>query len=96
MFVLNAVAGMDQLSVIKPAMARVLPMVEFNEGYRYADYIPGKDRVAEYGIAALVAGAAAKAGLFKWLLAVLIASKKMVVIGLVAFGVFMKSLLSRK
>src|SRR3989449_2653188 len=33
---------------------------------RYADFIPGTDKVAEYGIAALIAGGlAAKAGLFK-------------------------------
>ena len=76
-------------------MARVLPMIEFNEGYRYADYIPGKDKVAEYGVAALVAGsaaAAAKAGLFKGLLATLVASKKIVFIGLIALGGLIVSL----
>src|SRR2546426_2131137 len=35
-----------------------------NEGHRYADFVPGTDKVAEYGIAALIAGGvAAKAGL---------------------------------
>jgi len=93
--VLNAVASMDQLSLIKSAMTKVLPIVEFNEGQRYTDYIPGKDKVAGYGIAALVAGsavAAAKTGLFKGLLAILLASKKVVVIGLIALGGFIGNL----
>jgi uncharacterized membrane-anchored protein len=98
--VLNAVAGIEQLPAIRSALTRVLPMVEFNEGYRYTDYIPGKDKVAEYGVAALVAGsaaaAAAKAGLFKGLVAVFLASKKAVIIGLVALGVLIKSLFRRK
>ena len=54
--VLTAVAAMDRLSAVKSALTKVLARVEFNEGHRYADYVPGKDQVTEYGIAALVAG----------------------------------------
>jgi len=93
--VLNAVAAMDQLSLIKSAMTRVLPIFEFNEGHRYTDYIPGKDKIAGYGVAALVAGSAAvaaKAGLFKGLLAILLASKKVVVISLIALGGLIRKL----
>jgi uncharacterized membrane-anchored protein len=93
--VLNAVAAMDQLSLIKSAMQKVLPIIEFNEGHRYTDYIPGKDKVAGYGVAALVGGSAAvaaKAGLFKGLLAILLASKKVVLIGLIALGGLIVSL----
>ncbi len=32
----------------------------YNPGRRYEDFVPGTDHVAEYGIAALVAGVAAK------------------------------------
>lgn len=77
---LNAVAGMDQLAVIRKEMREVLPVVEFNSGHRYAEYQPGTDKAATYGVAGLVAGAvAAKAGLFKGLIAILLAAKKLVV-----------------
>lgn len=83
--VLNAVAGMDQLAVIKAQTPDVLGAVEFNEGHRYADYLPGKDKAATYGIAGLILGAtAAKAGLFKGLIAGLIALKKVIIAGIAA------------
>src|SRR6266704_811463 len=64
--VLNAVSSMDQLEPVRRDMAKVIGFVEFSGGHRYADFIPGTDKVAEYGIAALIAGGlAAKAGLFK-------------------------------
>jgi uncharacterized membrane-anchored protein len=84
--VLNAVSSAGQLETIKSDMERLLPLVEFNEGHRYADYVPGKDKVAEYGLAALVAGGAAlavKGGLLKWLIGGLIAFKKVIVVGAV-------------
>jgi uncharacterized membrane-anchored protein len=80
-------------------MTKVLPIIEFNEGHRYTDYIPGKDKAAGYGVAALVAGSAAvaaKAGLFKWILAGLLASKKVVLISLVALGGLIKSFFSSR
>jgi uncharacterized membrane-anchored protein len=49
--------------------------------------------VAAYGIGALVAGKlAAKAGLFKGLIALLIASKKFLIIGVVALAAGVKAL----
>ena len=72
-------------------------MVDFNAGNRYADYKPGTDKVAAYGLAALVAGGiAAKAGLFKGLIVALIALKKFVIIGVIAAVALVKKLLSRK
>ena len=84
--VLNAVSGADQLDAIKGDMERLLPLVDFNDGHRYADYVPGKDKAAEYGLAALIAGGAAvalKGGLLKWLIGGLIAFKKVIVVGAV-------------
>ena len=67
-------------------------MVNFNDGNRYADFDPKVDKVAKYGIAALVAGGlvlAAKAGFFKILLVGLLAAKKFIIIGVLALvGVF--------
>lgn len=77
---LNAVADMSQLATIRKEMQVVLPVVEFNSGHRYAEYQPGTDKAAAYGVAGLVAGAvAAKAGLFKGLIALLLAAKKLIV-----------------
>ena len=95
--VLNAVASMDRLESVRRDMAKVIGVVEFNGGRRYGDFIPGTDKVAEYGIAALIAGGlAAKAGLFKVLLGALVALKKVVVLGLVAAAAFLRKLFRRK
>ncbi len=53
--------------------------------------------MAEYGIAALIAGGlAAKAGLFKVLIGALIALKKFIALGLVAAAAFLRRLFGRK
>lgn len=95
--VLNAVSSLEQLPEIRSGVQALLPAVEFNEGHRYADFIPGKDKVAEYGIAALVAGSiAAKTGLFKALLAGILAFKKLILVGLVAAGAFFRKMFGKK
>jgi uncharacterized membrane-anchored protein len=92
--VLNAVAGMSQLPSIRADMQQVLGFVEFQEGHRYADYIPGKDKAATYGLAGLVVGAvAAKAGFFKVLLAGILAAKKLILVALLGAGAFLKRFL---
>ena len=89
--VLNAVASMSQLEEIEQRMPEVISMVEFNPGNRYADFNSGTDKVAEYGIAALIlGGVAAKAGLFKAILVGLLAAKKFVVIGVLAVVAFVR------
>jgi len=95
--VLNAVASMDQLAPVKRDMAKVIGFVDFNGGHRYADFIPGTDKVAEYGIAALIAGSlAAKAGLFKVLLAGILALKKLIVVAVVGVSAYLRKLFRRK
>ena len=95
--VLNAVASMDQIDPVKHDMAQVIGAVEFNDGHRYADFVPGNDKVAEYGIAALVAGGiAAKAGLFKVLLGALVALKKLIIVVLAGAAAFLRKLFRRK
>jgi uncharacterized membrane-anchored protein len=90
---LNAIADMKDLPEIRPAMERVRHAAAFVPGRTYADYQPGVDPVAAYGLAALVAGGAlaGKAGLFKVLIAAIIAGKKFILIGAVAlFGILAK------
>lgn len=85
--VLNAVAGMSQINQIKGEMPQVVAASEFTAGNRYADFDVKTDKVAEYGLAALVAGGiAAKLGFFGKLFAVLLAAKKLILVGLAALG----------
>lgn len=95
--VLNAVAGMNQLPEVQAATPEILSFVDFQPGHRYADYSPDTDQLAAYGIGALIAGkAAAKVGLFKMLLGLLIAGKKFVILGLVAAAAGLKRLFGPK
>ena len=84
---------MDQLDEIRNATPEILGMVNYNQGHRYADFNPKTDKVAAYGLAALVVGGiAVKAGLFKLLIPVLLAAKKFLIIGVVAVAGFFKRL----
>ena len=83
--VLSAIAGMSQLAEIETATPMLLGAVDFQEGHRYTDFEPGTDKVATYGLAALVAGGVlAKTGFLKVLIAGLLAAKKFVIIGIIA------------
>ncbi|MDN5214208.1 DUF2167 domain-containing protein [Fulvivirgaceae bacterium BMA12] len=89
--VLNAVSTMDQLSEIHESMDDVMALVDFKEGNRYADFNPDIDKVAAYGVGALIAGkVAAKAGFFKVIGLFLLKGWKIIAIGLVAIGAFLK------
>jgi len=92
----NAVAGMHQLAMVKERMPQVLDMAEFDAGQRYADFNSSTDKIAAYGIGALVAGAiAAKAGLFAKLLVLLLAFKKVVIVGFLAVAAAVRKFFKR-
>lgn len=94
---MRAVSGMSQMGAIKPSMVDAIDAVEFNPGARYADFNPATDHVAEYGLAALVAGGiAAKSGLLTKLLALLIAGKKLVIGAVVVIGAGISKLFGKK
>jgi uncharacterized membrane-anchored protein len=95
--VLNAVAGMDQIAKVKTEMRNVTAFTDFAQGNRYADFNSGTDKVAEYGLAALVAGGiAAKLGFFGKLFALLLAFKKIILVALAAGGSWLYKLFGRK
>jgi len=95
--VLNAVAGMDQIGQIRNEMKAVTAFSDFTAGNRYADFNERTDKVAEYGIAALIAGgAAAKLGLFGKLFALLLAFKKVIIVGAGAAVMAIGKLFGRK
>lgn len=95
--VLNVIASMKELSLVQMAAPDILEMVNFNPGNAYADYKPGTDKLASYGLAALVAGGiAAKTGVFKWLLASLIAFKKVIPVAAIALFALVKRIFGGK
>ncbi len=94
--VLNAVSAMNQLPLVQDATPAALAMVQFNPGNRYADFVKG-DHVAAYGIGALIIGGiAAKAGLFKLLIPVLLAAKKLIIVAVAAVAAFFRKLFGGK
>jgi uncharacterized membrane-anchored protein len=96
--VLNAIAGISDLPAIEQAAPKILSSVDFNPGHRYADFSASSgDKVAEYGIAALIAGGvAAKAGLFKGLWLAILAGKKFIIVGIALVAGWFKKLFGRK
>lgn len=94
---LNAVAPMAELAQVSADMPDVVSMAEFDAGNRYTDYNSGTDKLAAYGIGALVAGGiAAKAGLFAKLGILLLKFSKLILVGLAAVGGFIAKLFGRK
>ena len=77
-------------------------MVDFEQGNTYADFDPKIDKIAEYGLATLVAGgalgAAAKLGLLglvgKYFIVVLLAVKKFLVVAVVAGAALFRKVMS--
>ena len=98
--VLNGVAAMSQLPEIEEATPKILAAIDFNQGHRYADFNPKSDKIAEYGLAALVAGtataAAVKLGFFKAVWVAILAAKKFIIIGVVAIAASVRKLFKRK
>jgi uncharacterized membrane-anchored protein len=82
---MNLVTGMKQIQAEKPIAHTLLASLQYNGGKGYGDFNSATDHIAEYGLAALVGGIAAKKlGLFALALAFLLKFAK--VIGLVALG----------
>lgn len=87
---LNAVAGMSDLAAVQTGMQQLLPMTEFDSGARYADHNAATDKIAAYGVAALIGGGlAAKTGLLTKLGLLLLGLKKLLIpigLAIAAFG----------
>lgn len=91
--VLNAIAAMDHLEAVRGETRNLLAAVDFSDGHRYSDYLPGKDKAAAYGVTGLIVGAsAAKAGFFKALWVGLLAFKKLIFVGIAALIAALKRL----
>ena len=94
---MNAVADVSDKDHVLAGMEQVLPMAEFDPGHRYADFKPGTDKLAEYGLAALIGGGiAAKTGLLAKFGLMLLALKKFVILIVAAIGAFLKKIFGKK
>ena len=92
----SVMSSVPHLNDIKEKAPSILGMVDFTDGNHYSDYKEG-DKIAEYGIAGLIAGGVLlKSGFFKVLLGALIAGTKFVIIGVIALGAWIAKLLGRR
>jgi uncharacterized membrane-anchored protein len=81
------------IEIDKSAAYRVVDAVDYNAGKKYSDFKPGTDRIAEYGLAALVAGVAAKKLGFLALAGVFVLKFiKIIGVGVVVAGAAIKKL----
>lgn len=86
-FSMNLVTSMNDLETQKPMAHTLLAGLGFNDGKRYTDFNSSTDKVAEYGLAALVAGVAAKKlGLLALIGAFIAKFAKIILISVAAFG----------
>lgn len=78
---LNLITSASDLPKYKPDAARLLSAIQYDDGKKYADFNSSTDKVAAYGLAALVAGVAVKKlGLFALALAFLAKFAKIAVV----------------
>lgn len=94
---LNLVTDLKDLPTHKADAQALLSALQFNEGKRYADFNSSTDKVAEYGLAALVLGVGAKKlGFFAVIFAFLAKFAKLALLGVVAFGGAVLNFFKRK
>ena len=99
----DLVADPEDMPIAVASFDSALTGFQYFSGQTYAEWKPG-DKVAEYGLAALVTGgaglAAVKLGLFskmwKWIVAMFLALKKAAIALVIAIGAFFKKLFRRK
>jgi len=84
---LNLVTGLKELPQHKGDAQDLLGALEFLDGKRYTDFNASTDKVAEYGLAALVLGVGAKKlGLLAVVFAFVAKFAKIIFIAVLAFG----------
>ena len=93
---LNLVTGDNRIAKDKEHAARLLAALSYNQSKRYQDFNSATDPVAEYGLAALIAGAAAKKlGLLALIGVFLAKAWKLIAIGAIAAVAILRRFFSR-
>lgn len=97
-FSMTLITDRAEVDSLKPSAQQLLEGLNYTEGNRYSDFNPSTDRVATYGIAALVGGglAAKKLGLFALIAAFFAKFFKVIVIAIIAAGAAIRSYLNKK
>ena len=97
---MNMVGSLEQLPMLKPHVSQLLANVEFVEGKRYTDFNSTTDKVAAVGLTALIAGAAVKSGLlaklWAFIIPLLVAGKKLLMLLVIALGGLAAKYLTKK
>jgi len=94
---LNLITSTSAVEGQKPMAKMLLGNVAFMDGKRYADFNPSTDKLAGYGLAALIGGVAAKKlGFFALIAAFFAKFFKLIIFGLIAGATAIKSFFTRK
>jgi len=96
-FSLNLLSGSERIASEKAVAHKLLAELSYNAGKRYEDFSASTDRIAEYGILALVGGVAAKKlGLFALAIAFVLKFAKAFILGAVVLGAGVMKFFRRK
>ncbi len=94
---MNLVTGMASIEAEKPVAHQLLAALEYNDGKRYTQFNSATDHIAEFGLAALIGGVAAKKlGLFALILAFLVKFAKVIGIAAIALLGIIAKVMGRK
>nr|WP_211443619.1 DUF2167 domain-containing protein [Collimonas humicola] len=94
---LTMVTGLSSLATDKPIANNLLAAIDYHQGKRYEDFSASTDHVAEYGLAALVVGVAAKKiGLIAVIAAFAAKFFKIGLLAVLAFGAAIKRFFKRE
>ncbi len=84
---MNLVTQLGTIEQRKPVARELLAALQFSDGKRYSDFDSSTDKIAAFGLAALVGGVAAKKlGLFALIAAFVVKFAKVFIIGALAMG----------
>jgi len=96
-FSLNLLSGSDRIANEKAVAHELLADLSYNAGKRYEDFSATTDRIAEYGLAALIGGIAVKKlGLLALLGAFILKFAKLILFGAAAVGALVMRFFRRK
>jgi uncharacterized membrane-anchored protein len=96
-FSLNLLSGSERIASEKAVAHELLADLSYNAGKRYEDFSATTDRIAEYGLAALIGGIAIKKlGLFALIVALVLKFAKVIIIGAVVLGAGVMKFFRRK
>ncbi|EJN07352.1 putative membrane-anchored protein [Bradyrhizobium sp. YR681] len=96
-FSLNLLSDSSRIATDKGAAHELLANLSYQSGKRYEDFSASTDRIAEYGLLALIGGVAAKKlGLFALALAFVLKFAKVIIFGLAVAGAGVMKFFRRK